>query len=112
MIRVKGKWEGIVGHWINVDERFVSTLYGWGQLKEVGRTAYVNCEYQLNGCKGYGSEWHHRFGRGGGKRDDRIFLPDGSRGMFWTCRNCHDKLRIERKPCVSGGELIAISLEL
>lgn len=112
MIRVKGTWEGIVGYWINGNERFVSTMHGWGQLKEVGRTAYVNCEYQLRGCQGNGCEWHHRFGRGGGKRDDRIYLPDGARGMYWTCRTCHEQVRIERKSCVSGEGLIVTSLEL
>jgi hypothetical protein len=31
---------------------------------------------------------HHYHGRGGGKRDDRIFVA-GKRNLFYLCRKCH-----------------------
>lgn len=112
-MKLKGTWCDIPGYWINEDERWIATMYGWTVLlKEIGRRDYQFCEYGMNGCHGLGNEWHHRFGRGGGKRDDRIFLPDGTRILYWTCRACHDQVKIERKPCVGAEELIAINLEL
>lgn len=38
---------------------------------------------------------HHIFGRGGGRRDDRIFIWVGTllqRNLLWLCQECHDKI--------------------
>jgi 5-methylcytosine-specific restriction endonuclease McrA len=43
------------------------------------------------------AECHHRYGRGmsGSKRDDRIFLPDGTRNLETLCRKCHAQTKIK-----------------
>lgn len=51
---------------------------------------------------------HHRFGRGGGRRDDRLFVPMQTaeaepnlarwrwhRNLIWTCAVGHDRLERE-----------------
>lgn len=101
-MKLKGTWRDLPGYWINGDERWIATMYGWNKLKEIGREFYRFCELRRTGCQGTGCEWHHRHGRGGGKRDDRIELPSGRRMMFWTCRTCHDQVRIERKYAETG----------
>lgn len=40
---------------------------------------------------------HHQAGRGGGRRDDRIKLPDGSRNLQWLCEDCHRGKHIPEK---------------
>jgi hypothetical protein len=39
---------------------------------------------------------HHANGRGGGKRDDRIFV-DGKRQLFYFCRTCHSGHHVPAK---------------
>jgi hypothetical protein len=39
---------------------------------------------------------HHANGRGGGRRDDRIFV-DGKRNLFYWCRHCHSGRHIPDK---------------
>lgn len=41
-------------------------------------------------------EAHHEAGRGGGKRDDRIFI-DGKRNLAWLCKWCHGGEHVEAK---------------
>ena len=39
---------------------------------------------------------HHPNGRGGGKRDDRIFV-NGVRNLFYWCRSCHSGHHVPEK---------------
>lgn len=39
---------------------------------------------------------HHVNGRGGGRRDDRIFV-DGKRNMLYVCRECHTGKHVPKK---------------
>jgi hypothetical protein len=39
---------------------------------------------------------HHPNGRGGGRRDDRIFV-DGIRNLFYWCRECHSGHHVPEK---------------
>jgi hypothetical protein len=39
---------------------------------------------------------HHPNGRGGGRRDDRIFV-DGIRNLFYWCRSCHSGHHVPKK---------------
>jgi hypothetical protein len=39
---------------------------------------------------------HHPSGRGGGKRDDRIYV-DGKRNLFYWCRSCHSGHHVPEK---------------
>jgi hypothetical protein len=39
---------------------------------------------------------HHPNGRGGGRRDDRIFV-DGKRNLFYWCRDCHSGHHVPEK---------------
>jgi hypothetical protein len=41
-------------------------------------------------------EAHHSKGRGGGRRDDRIFV-DGKRNLFWYCKPCHSGKHVPAK---------------
>lgn len=99
MIRVKGHWRGFPGHWLEGGKRFVATDYGWRRITGEGARTVRFCEASdhAEGCGRIGVEWHHRRGRGGGKRDDRIEFADGTRNMYWLSRACHDVARIERK---------------
>lgn len=52
----------------------------------------ANCYCEADGCgkptRFYDGEAHHEAGRGGGRRDDRIFI-DGKRNLKWLCKSCH-----------------------
>ena len=53
-----------------------------------------------DGCGKYtplaSGDAHHPNGRGGGKRDDRIFV-EGKRNLYWHCRPCHSGKHIPEK---------------
>jgi hypothetical protein len=97
MIRERGHWEGLVGYWINNRERWVTTVYSWNILR---RRLAFHANFRCEHCGvylGYRGDVHHRFGRGAGKRDDRIEFADGTRNLFYLCRECHSETAIERK---------------
>ncbi len=53
------------------------------KLRELAENKCEECgRYDTKG------DVHHKLGRGGGKRDDRIFV-DGVRQLFYYCRKCH-----------------------
>ena len=89
-----GQWEGVPGHWLDSNRRFIATKYGWrmvvARLRKLADNRCENC-----GCRCQGDP-HHRYGRGGGKRDDRIW-KDGRRNLLLLCRLCHDTAVIERR---------------
>lgn len=41
-------------------------------------------------------EAHHQAGRGGGRRDDRIFIKK-KRNIYWYCKPCHSGKHIPNK---------------
>jgi hypothetical protein len=104
-VNVKGEWEGIPGHWLTDPQspdgrRFIATHYGWDKVQaRVRDLCGSRCEMNLSEyCQGR-TQWldtHHRRGRGGGKRDDRIYIL-GKRNLLGVCRPCHDLAKIESK---------------
>jgi hypothetical protein len=96
MIREKGQWEGLPGHWIN-GQRWVATETGWHKIRHrLAEQADLRCE-KCGDKIYYRGDAHHRYGRAAGKRDDRIELPNGTRNLFYLCRQCHSETPIERK---------------
>lgn len=96
-----GDWQGIPGHWLEGGKRWVSTAYGWkvvcGRLKDLA----TPMGEQRARCEGCGrptmeGDGHHRYGRGGGRRDDRIEIG-GERNLLYLCRTCHEKAPKERR---------------
>jgi 5-methylcytosine-specific restriction endonuclease McrA len=57
--------------------------------------AQGKCE--LCGAHCENGDVHHLNGRGGGKRNDVINLPDGSRNVVYACRPCHSGKHIPAK---------------
>ena len=97
MIRERGKWAGLSGYWINAQERWVATETGWHNIRHrLAEEANFRCQ-NCGAYLGYHGDAHHRYGRGGGRRDDRVTLPDGTRNLFYLCRQCHFHTAIERK---------------
>ena len=103
-------WEGIPG-WMLDDptspdgKRWIATGYGWDKIiARVKADANYRCQLNISEhCQGT-SQWldvHHRRGRGGGKRDDRIYIV-GKMNLLACCRNCHQIARIETKEEVYG----------
>jgi hypothetical protein len=112
-MKTKGDYEGFPGWWIDDPaspdgKRFIATHYGWDLIKErVKQEANFRCQLNLSeNCQGR-SQWqdvHHRRGRGGGKRDDRITIL-GRRNLLCCCRCCHSLAKIERKDEIYGTAL-------
>lgn len=104
-MKVSGYYEGVPGHWLDDPaspdgRRWIATAYGWEKIQErVKQECQSRCELNTSEhCQGH-SQWldiHHRRGRGGGKRDDRIWIL-GKRNLKACCRACHQLARIERK---------------
>lgn len=108
-----GEYQGIPGHWMA--GRWIATHYGWGKIRNLVRElAEGRCESRKlaelgllddnNECA-INLQWfdvHHRFGRGGGKRDDRPRLDNGEQNLFAVCRACHSRTRIERRLAYQG----------
>ncbi len=113
-MKVKGTWDGIPGWWIDDPaspdgKRWIATAYGWDKITErVKQEANFRCQLNLaDDCQGRQTQWldtHHRRGRGGGKRDDRITIL-GVRNLKAACRDCHQIAKIERKDEVYGTAL-------
>jgi hypothetical protein len=109
-IKEKGDWEGCPGEWITDPhspdgKRFIASQFGWAKIQARMRDeSKGKCELGLSGACPGRTEWldvHHRRGRGGGKRDDRIWV-DGMRNLLAVCRPCHSIARIELKGEVYG----------
>jgi hypothetical protein len=92
-----GYYQGNSGRWIANDFSAISKI--------VREEAGNRCEMTLLGqehaedCPRYDpwSEAHHRHGRGGGKRHDVIFLPDGTKNLLCLSRACHRVAKIQRR---------------
>ena len=109
-MRLKGEWEGIPGHWLRDSQspdgqRFIATHYGWERIRDrVKELAHGQCELNIaEDCqpRTYWLDTHHRRGRGGGKRDDRIVIL-GKRNLVACCRQCHGLATIETREEVFG----------
>jgi len=95
-MRIEGRHLNAPGHWYEDGNRWVATDYGWNLIRK-----YV-IEQAKGKCEKCGKEAqyldiHHRFGRGGGKRDDRPVLGDGTKNLLALCRFCHSETPIERR---------------
>jgi hypothetical protein len=55
-------------------------------------------EYRCENCGEHTiiGDVHHPNGRGGGRRDDRIYV-DGIRNLFYWCRACHSGHHVPEK---------------
>lgn len=100
----------IPGEWIDDAQspdgfRFIATPYGWKKLTEWGARLARWCQPELNLSETWsahlGNEWHHVYGRGGGKRDDRLVVADRI-NLRWLCRHHHDKTSIKRREPKAG----------
>lgn len=93
-MKLAGDWQGAPGYWLDQNRRFVATKGGWkiicNRLRKLAENHCENCGHSCHG------DAHHRYGRGGGKRDDRIWR-DGRRNLLLLCRLCHDTAVIERR---------------
>ena len=86
----------IPGHWYERPQRFVATEYGWKKLTEWANGKMEPCARVTKWSNWhFGSEFHHKHGRGGGKRDDRL------ESLEWLCRTHHDQTAILRRQCVT-----------
>lgn len=102
-MKIKGLWEGIPGFWIDDPQspdgrRWIATHYGWELIqKKLKERARERCELVISDNCQLRTQWgdaHHVYGRGGGKRDDRLSM------LKYACRNCHAIAKIERRlPC-------------
>ena len=75
--------------------RFIASAYGWRKLTAWAANAVTWCEHP-SGEIHRGTEWHHIYGRGGGKRDDRIEI-DWKPNLRWVCRWHHKRTKILRR---------------
>jgi hypothetical protein len=80
----------IPGRWYYNPKRFVSTEHGWRKLTAWAHDAGYMCERSASESWHFGHEFHHIYGRGAGKRDDR--LPK----LEWLCRKHHSETPIQR----------------
>lgn len=79
----------IPGVWHERPTRFIATAYGWRKLTTWAAVQLFSCD---RGERPHlGSEWHHRHGRGGGKRDDQLT------SLEWLCRAHHNETPIMRR---------------
>ena len=86
----------ISGRWYERPERFVASVYGWRVLTKWAKLNIVHCAKGLHA----GVELHHVYGRGGGKRDDRLFV-NNKPNLQWLCRMHHDMTPILRREPIS-----------
>lgn len=102
MSREAFEYQGIPGHILG-GTRWVATHYGWDRIKQLVREKFKwRCVY-CNRYDRYGDA-HHPYGRGGGKREDRLEFPSGLPNLEYVCRDCHNGLEIKRLPFgVYGG---------
>lgn len=97
-MKIAGHYRGIPGYWYG--ERWVATLYGWNKIREIVRD-FADNRCQRCGLHTVLGDCHHRYGRGSGKRDDRVFRPDGSPNLLYLCRRCHNREPILRREPVN-----------
>jgi hypothetical protein len=117
-MKVPGEWEGIPGFWLDDPaspdgKRWIATHYGWEKVcQRVKALCQGRCELNLSDNCSIRSHWldtHHRRGRGGGKRDDRIWIL-GVRALKAACRPCHAIAKIETLEEVFGDESMRMRL--
>jgi hypothetical protein len=79
----------IPGHWHERPQRFVATEYGWRKLTSWAQQNLAACArwVTMHGFH-FGCEFHHKYGRGAGKRDDRL------ESLEWLCRKHHQETPI------------------
>lgn len=105
------RYHGIPGYIQGDGERWIANDFG-PVSRMVRETAQNICEMDQLGqshaedCPRNDpwSECHHRWGRGGGKRNDLPVLPDGTKNLFCLSRKCHEKVKIERRPAKGNYE--------
>ena len=104
-MKIKGTWHGIPGYWIDdqasIDgRRWIATHYGWEKIQAlVKQEAQGRCELNLSDNCASATQWgdtHHVYGRGGGKREDRLQV-EGIQMLKFACRSCHEIAKIERR---------------
>jgi hypothetical protein len=94
---------------VMLDGRVILTGHFYTKMKAQLKKLAGNC---CERCKAYTSQGdvEHINGRGGGKRDDRIFIQ-GKRNLEYLCRRCHSKRHTPDKVLpakVSDSELMDI----
>lgn len=104
-MKVRGEWNGIPGYWHDDKyspdgKRWIATQYGWTRVQAlVKETAQNRCQLANTAdCAGR-TQWgdtHHIYGRGGGKRDDRLTVA-GRPNLAYACRPCHNEAKIKRR---------------
>lgn len=104
MSKLSQDYQGIPGHLIGnmrTGWRWVATHYGWEKIKALVK---ANVNSRCERCHAF-EQWgdtHHIHGRGGGKRDDRPVLPNGTKNLEYLCRECHGTAKIKRRVPVYG----------
>jgi hypothetical protein len=79
------------------DGRVILRNNAYKKMKcELRRLAGCCCE--KCGRRVMNGDVEHRHGRGGGRRDDRIFV-NGKRNLFYWCRECHTPRHSPPKVC-------------
>lgn len=77
-------------------KRFVATEAGWKLLTAAGRDEIGWCQAEKCHRLHAGTEFHHVFGRGAGKRQDRVSVGD-TVYLIWAARECHEEMKIQRR---------------
>jgi hypothetical protein len=73
---------------VQKDGRVILRGMAYTRMKvKLGQLADWKCENEGCGRRVMQGDVHHANGRGGGKRDDRIFV-DGKRNLLYYCRAC------------------------
>lgn len=65
------------------------------KLRDLANSCCEKCSRHLGRGEG---DVEHPNGRGGGRRDDRIFV-DGKRNLYFWCRECHSPRHSPLKVC-------------
>jgi hypothetical protein len=82
---------------VQKDGRVILRGLAYAKMKHKLRQLAGNCcENRECGCYTRDGDVHHANGRGGGKRDDRIFV-NGERNLLYYCRSCHDGKHVPEK---------------
>jgi hypothetical protein len=80
---------------VQKDGRVILRGAAYAKMKnKLRRIAGGKCENCGAHCEN--GDVHHPFGRGGGRRDDRIVV-DGIRNLFYWCRSCHSGHHVQEK---------------
>lgn len=100
MSKVSYYYQGIPGFLLGsifTGQRWVATHWGWEKIRALVK---ANANSRCEECHEFAAwgDTHHVHGRGGGRRTDVLYLPNGKKNLEYLCRECHGEAKIEPMP--------------